>query len=1187
MSDKRKAPLLLGPGLAGAEGTGDQFRLGPGNEATDKTLDINSWQIEIIHTFTLLHERDTAAEEVAKSTFETRRAQLTTEFGSAIETHKGTLRELRRQLEILLSELNQQMAAINKTLDNAGKLFTKWSKNSRQVLPSETISQGEPYMISSGKPYKKLESYSKRADVILKKLSGLPKSDWNDSLLQLTRFWAVVGILGIVALFVNMKFFDGKLSAGCLPLLGWSLVFGGLIAMSEKSRRHRCDTRSTLYSQLSAIVADAGRIQRTAVAEIEARKRDAEREQNARMKSLEDECKQQLDQNEQEYLDECKKLREASTQRWNAFDRNVEGFREHIESIVPAWVGQTGKRLPEWPSRLLPLLCFGKLTFEQPSHRLTLPAIIGLPMREPLLIFSSAETSEAAVAAMQSILLHLLMSVPPGKLRFLFLDPVGLGQSAAPFLRLLDHDEELVGARVWVEPQHIEQRLVDLSQHMENVIQKYLRNEYPTIEAFNHEAGEVAEPYRVLVVVDFPAGFGEDTAQRLLSIAKNGPHCGVHLILLWNRERPLPSGIKKNTLTQSSIVFDCDQRGNLVLHGNPFQNGSIAVDPLPPVAELNHFLDDLGREARAGKRVEVPLARILQRSKLEAENWWEASTATGLEIPLGPIGARAIQQLVLGPGTAQHVLVGGKTGSGKSTLLHVLIIAAMLKYPPRELELYLIDFKKGVEFKIYANHRISHARVIAIESEREFGLSVLGGLDSEMTRRGERFRAAGVDNLHEYRQVEHSLMPRIVLLIDEYQELFSIDDHLANQASAILDRLVRQGRAFGMHVVLGSQSLAGSYSLGRSTVDQIAVRIALQCSEADSRLLLSADNPAARLLTRPGEAIYNAANGLIEGNNLFQVAWLSESAHEQYLQDLEILARTRGLEAGSPLTFEGNAPAQIETCRPLREQLSRAPRTVRTAMTSIWLGEPIAIKETTVVRLQRQGGNHLLILGRDEERALGLMIATLASLAAISAAGVSQIFLIDFAGVNTPGKVQLVELAQGLPNGVRIGQRRHLSEILESITTELEKRLTDDRDQSSSPIYLLIFGLQRVRQLEGGAVSFNLSAPTATPTEVERFIQILREGADLGIHCVAWCDSLANLHRRLGHQIAREFALRVALQMSKDDSIAFIQAPTASGLGRHRAILYNDEDASVEKFRPFAVPRGDWVQEICAELALL
>ncbi|NUQ65897.1 MAG: hypothetical protein HUU20_25830 [Pirellulales bacterium] len=74
----------------------------------------------------------------------------------------------------------------------------------------------------------------------------------------------------------------------------------------------------------------------------------------------------------------------------------------------------------------------------------------------------------------------------------------------------------------------------------------------------------------------------------------------------------------------------------------------------------------------------------------------------------------------------------------------------------------------------------------------------------------------------------------------------------------------------------GTQTLAGAYSLARSTIDQMAIRIALQCSDSDSRLILSDENSAARLLTRPNDAIYNNANGLVEGNLAFQVTWLDD-----------------------------------------------------------------------------------------------------------------------------------------------------------------------------------------------------------------------------------------------------------------------------------------------------------------------
>ncbi len=141
-------------------------------------------------------------------------------------------------------------------------------------------------------------------------------------------------------------------------------------------------------------------------------------------------------------------------------------------------------------------------------------------------------------------------------------------------------------------------------------------------------------------------------------------------------------------------------------------------------------------------RVEVPFSCIVPEEKA----WWTADSRAGIDVPLGRAGAMKLQHLDLGGGTSQHVLISGKTGSGKSTLLHVLITNLALRYSPDEVELYLVDFKKGVEFKAYARSALPHARVVAIESEREFGLSVLQRLDAELRTRGDLLpppRAAG------------------------------------------------------------------------------------------------------------------------------------------------------------------------------------------------------------------------------------------------------------------------------------------------------------------------------------------------------------------------------------------------------------------------------------------------------------
>src|SRR5208283_6002646 len=197
------------------------------------------------------------------------------------------------------------------------------------------------------------------------------------------------------------------------------------------------------------------------------------------------------------------------------------------------------------------------------------------------------------------------------------------------------------------------------------------------------------------------------------------------------------------------------------------------------------------------------------------------------------------------------------------------------------------DFKKGVEFKCYGTRRLPHAKVVAIESDREFGLSVLQRVDEELRRRGDLFRKLGVQDVAGYKRAGGTeSMPRSLLIIDEFQEFFTEEDRVSQSAAVLLDRIVRQGRAFGIHVLLGSQTLGGAYTLARATLGQMVIRVALQCNEADAYLIMDDNNSAPRLLSRPGEGIYNDMAGAVEGNSPFQGVWMGEDERDKLLDEM-------------------------------------------------------------------------------------------------------------------------------------------------------------------------------------------------------------------------------------------------------------------------------------------------------------
>ncbi|MFO0970581.1 MAG: FtsK/SpoIIIE domain-containing protein [Gemmataceae bacterium] len=192
----------------------------------------------------------------------------------------------------------------------------------------------------------------------------------------------------------------------------------------------------------------------------------------------------------------------------------------------------------------------------------------------------------------------------------------------------------------------------------------------------------------------------------------------------------------------------------------------------------------------------------------------------------------------LGSGTAQHVLVAGKTGSGKSTLLHVLILQLSTLFTGRGRA--VPDRLQGKSSSRPTRPTACYARVIAIESEQQFGLSVLQKLDAELTRRGDVFRSRGERpgrlprGSWKKSNGPAERLPRIFLIVDEFQEFFVEDDKVAQEAALLFDRLVRQGRAFGMHVLLGSQTLGGRLQPGAEHHRPDGGPHRAQCSEADA-----------------------------------------------------------------------------------------------------------------------------------------------------------------------------------------------------------------------------------------------------------------------------------------------------------------------------------------------------------------
>jgi S-DNA-T family DNA segregation ATPase FtsK/SpoIIIE len=1115
--------------------------------------------------------------------------------GKASSQHDRDLRRAKSRL----SEAEGSIQTLRHSLEK----MTSWAgEHMRQQGVEPDIIQLEIQHRSSGKtskPFEAANEHYRKAETMMTDLREIRRPErliWPNS------NGAGLGLMGFGLLVALLFSYVLDLGFG-VGLFFFGVVYIGGIVLLHISASKKLKVAFSDWLRVKQVVeAYLDRHRSVVVSAFE----DERKQVSALLEERKVKAQQTLDQESKLRTDELRALEsrfqrmssESSVRHQQSLDATrvwlagqTEGLHEQCATLTmtTGFVGADWNSAlwDNWapPSYPASITRFGKLNLSMNSERhifpnikldFSLPAVTQFAGGRCLLFETSADAKDPVIRAVQSAAIRLLATIPPGKVRFTLFDPVGLGQNVAALMPLGDYDESLIQSRAWTEPQHIEEQLAKLTEHMETVIQKYLRSDFSTIEDYNKQAGEIAEPYRVLLVLDFPVNFSEAAARRLVSIARNGPRCGVFTIVLRDAAKKLPYQFNVADLEQSSTVIKY-RDGRFIWSEKDLDKCSLALDESPQAEITNRIIKETGERSIDAMKVQVPYPKLLELAGLTGNARWQATTEKRVQVPLGPTGARKLQTLTLGEGTAHHAIIIGRTGSGKSNLMHVIITTLALKYSPEEMRLYLIDFKQGVEFKPYAESSLPHAEVIAIESEREFGLSVLNGLNDKLHERGETFRKVGVNNITEYRQKTGQKIPRILLLVDEFQEFFTQEDNIARQATMIMDRLVRQGRYAGIHLMLGSQNLAASRSIPTSTINQMGIRIALQSSDADARQILADDNPAARLLSRPGEAIYNSASGLIEGNNFFQVALFTDTDRKEQLD--QISKAYKG--ASAPRIFEGNEPASIEKCQPLVKLLSDREWPAETKSPTAWVGEPIAIKEPTSVCFRRQSGSHLLVVTRDEEEGIGILTATVLGLAAQQGPDRAHFFNVDLTTVDTTWENMAEDSARLLPHNIDVLGRRDVPRLLQDLVTEVSRRV--ESDLSSEPsIYLVIQGIQRARDLRleevSSGVGFSGSGEATIPSAAKLLARLLKDGPEVGIHLMVWCDSYSNLKHVLEPRLLSEFGLRVAGPMSNEDSMRLLDDPSASRLDKpHRAIYYEEERPGyLEKFRPYALPESEW-----------
>ncbi len=813
-------------------------------------------------------------------------------------------------------------------------------------------------------------------------------------------------------------------------------------------------------------------------------------------------------------------------------------------------------------------------------------------------------------SCLETAVLNLLTALPANQLAIRAFDQKRGGDSAKFLYGLGDATEKVLGGLPATSERQLDELLQGTEEHITFDAQRFLQGEHATLTEYNQAAGEVAEPYRLLILYDFPAGFyragHEDVDQldRLARIVHNGPRCGVFTLIAASGQGSaprvtdlLPEFLSGRRLPSSTLAKLQSWGGWVDLpevvptprvHGDgaTFKNCTIGWrfdGARPPKADVvGVLLDTVKRSLATADDVKVTPQRVLELAAQEEraqattmrsasaertpdlyrpETWWRGVSTARVAAHFGRIGARQVADLVIDSEVSTFgALIGGRPGSGKSVLIHAMIMSLALEYSPSELELYLIDFKEGVEFKQYAEVGLPQARLIAIEAERDFGLSVLTRAQQEYQDRAKLF-PSGVAKSSEYRERTGHVLPRYVVIIDEFQQLFSRDDKLAQEAAATLEDLLRKGRAFGVHVVLASQSLAGMAALGKHVIGLIPTRIALQSNEADSRLILGEDNPDAQTLTRAGEGILNRSSGFRDANHRFQAAlWDSEVRKAVLAQLVDRAAREGG--TARTAVFEGHRAAEVSDLA--RVALMKDSGDVRRL--DLPLGLPLILDPDPYrAQFRRAAGSNLLVV---DEHGAGTLAVLLAS---VGLRGI-PVEVIDYAGDDDEW-APVVEDLEYFP-GVTVERRRGMRAVLNGLAETVESRHESNSMREQARI-LVIAGMGRARDFDPGDYDDESASRVLGA--------ILRDGPEVGIHTVMWFENASSVRKRLGGDQLNECGLRMIGPMARDESSELADTPDGAYLKPGQAIVADVDRSTTTKVRRFASPPAGWLSGLRAD----
>lgn len=328
-----------------------------------------------------------------------------------------------------------------------------------------------------------------------------------------------------------------------------------------------------------------------------------------------------------------------------------------------------------------------------------------------------------------------------------------------------------------------------------------------------------------------------------------------------------------------------ESKADLYLY-NATEEIAVCPEPISFIKEFNDVSDSVVKahalfvsKISSFEKIKLEKAPMMKGTSSIENRIWMNKTLTGINLRPGILNddIDKLEPIRMSDDNV-HGLIVGRTGSGKSVFINALILSLITEYPPWELNLYLADFKK-VELSRYMNNAddlnynmayTPHVNACAATSEIRYVISLIKYLTDCMKARQELFSRLGVTKIQEFRNKYKIVLPRVLLIVDEFQQLFSeATNREQEEIQSMLNTITKLGRATGFHLIFASQEMSGT--LRGNTLANFKIRMALPCNQQISTDILG--NGQAAALER-GYVLINTDSGDKTKNKKYRVPFI-------------------------------------------------------------------------------------------------------------------------------------------------------------------------------------------------------------------------------------------------------------------------------------------------------------------------